>query len=240
MSEVGEAIRNHHRELLEALAAQVAALVEGRPEADPQALVGFLQEELLPHAVGEEEHLYPAVEPLVKAHGQATATMSVDHEFIENYVRQMREAADRLQRAEAEERPALERRLRHLALQLEAVLRVHLEKEERVYLPLFEAHLSEEEQQQVLDGMHAAYEEEAGQEGLPVVDVRQIPPPQRHPLIFRTFESLQPGEFFILVNDHDPKPLYYQFAFEREGQFTWEYLEEGPEVWRVRIGKTGG
>lgn len=70
------------------------------------------------------------------------------------------------------------------------------------------------------------------------LDVRQVPPPQRHPLIFQTFEALQPGEAFVLVNDHDPRPLYYQFRFEREGQFTWEYLEEGPEVWRVRVGKT--
>lgn len=159
MSQVSEAIRNHHRELLETLTSQVAALVEGRPEADPQALADFLQDELLPHAVGEEKHLYPAVEPLVKAHGRATATMSVDHEFIENYIRQIGETAEGLQRAGAEERPALERRLRHLALQLEALLRLHLEKEERVYLPLFEQHLSEEEQQQVLEGMHAAYEE---------------------------------------------------------------------------------
>ncbi|MFQ5856646.1 MAG: hypothetical protein ACE5LU_13500 [Anaerolineae bacterium] len=37
-----------------------------------------------------------------------------------------------------------------------------MEKEERVYLPLFEQHLSEEEQQRVLDGMHAAYEEDHG------------------------------------------------------------------------------
>ena len=42
----------------------------------------------------------------------------------------------------------------------------------------------------------------------------------------------------VLVNDHDPKPLYYQFSFERAGTFTWRYLEEGPEVWRVEIGKT--
>lgn len=69
------------------------------------------------------------------------------------------------------------------------------------------------------------------------VDVRQTPPPQRHPLIFQTFEDLQPGEAFILINDHDPKPLYYQFKFEREGQFTWDYLEKGPEAWRVRVGR---
>lgn len=70
-----------------------------------------------------------------------------------------------------------------------------------------------------------------------VIDVREIAPAQRHPLIFNTFEALQPGESFLLVNDHDPKPLYYQFKYERAGKFTWEYLEEGPLDWRVRIGK---
>jgi uncharacterized protein (DUF2249 family) len=72
-----------------------------------------------------------------------------------------------------------------------------------------------------------------------LLDVRQTPPAQRHPLIFQTFEALKPGEEFVLLNDHDPKPLYYQFKFEREGQFTWDYLEHGPEVWRVRIGRSG-
>ena len=72
----------------------------------------------------------------------------------------------------------------------------------------------------------------------PEVDVRDVPPKNRHPLIFQNFEALEPGEGFVLVNDHDPKPLYYQFSFEREGEFTWEYLEEGPDVWRVRIGKS--
>ena len=52
-----------------------------------------------------------------------------------------------------------------------------------------------------------------------------------------TFQALGPGEGFELVNDHAPKPLYYQFAAELPGRFTWEYLEQGPEMWRVRIGK---
>jgi uncharacterized protein (DUF2249 family) len=60
----------------------------------------------------------------------------------------------------------------------------------------------------------------------------------RHPLIFEKFEPLQPNQAFILVNDHNPKPRYYQFQAERTGQFTWEYLEEGPETWRVRIGRS--
>jgi uncharacterized protein (DUF2249 family) len=71
----------------------------------------------------------------------------------------------------------------------------------------------------------------------PRLDVRSEPPVRRHALIFETFEKLAPDAAFELVNDHDPKPLYYQLAAERPGTFTWEYLEEGPEVWRVRIGR---
>jgi uncharacterized protein (DUF2249 family) len=71
----------------------------------------------------------------------------------------------------------------------------------------------------------------------PVLDVRQLPPPQRHALIFATYEKLAGGEGFVLVNDHDPKPLYYQFQAERPGEVSWDYLEQGPDVWRVRIGR---
>ncbi len=72
-----------------------------------------------------------------------------------------------------------------------------------------------------------------------VLDVRSEPPARRHTLIFDTFEGLEVGSVFELVNDHDPKPLYYQFAAEQPGTFSWEYLEQGPLVWRVRIGRTG-
>lgn len=67
------------------------------------------------------------------------------------------------------------------------------------------------------------------------IDVRQITPRDRHPIIFQTFDALDKGEAFELVNDHDPKPLYYQFLHERPNQFVWEYLEQGPDVWRVSI-----
>jgi uncharacterized protein (DUF2249 family) len=70
-----------------------------------------------------------------------------------------------------------------------------------------------------------------------VVDVRQTPPAQRHPMIFGTFDGLEAGQSFELVNDHDPKPLYYQFQAEHTGEFEWEYLERGPETWRVSIKK---
>lgn len=70
------------------------------------------------------------------------------------------------------------------------------------------------------------------------LDVRVIPPREKHPTIFQTFDALQPGESFVLVNDHDPKPLRFQFEFEHAGEFRWEYLEQGPSRWRVAITKT--
>ena len=70
------------------------------------------------------------------------------------------------------------------------------------------------------------------------VDVRTIAPRDRHPLIFGAFHTLAPGGEFVLVNDHDPKPLYYQFQAELGEPFQWEYLESGPEVWKVRIGRS--
>lgn len=69
----------------------------------------------------------------------------------------------------------------------------------------------------------------------PIVDVRTIAPRDRHPLIFSTFKGLGASETMELVNDHDPKPLHYQFQAELPGKFSWEYLESGPDVWRVRI-----
>ena len=67
------------------------------------------------------------------------------------------------------------------------------------------------------------------------IDVRTIVPRERHPLIFTTFRSLNGGDAMEIVNDHDPKPLYYQMQAEQPGQFSWDYLENGPETWRVRI-----
>ncbi|MCF3944356.1 DUF2249 domain-containing protein [Oceanobacillus alkalisoli] len=69
------------------------------------------------------------------------------------------------------------------------------------------------------------------------VHAPDIPPKSRHIRIFWAFDKLEAGECMQLTNDHDPKPLYYQFLIEREGEFTWKYMEEGPDLWRVIIGK---
>lgn len=71
----------------------------------------------------------------------------------------------------------------------------------------------------------------------PELDVRNDVPARRHERIFETFAGLTPGTSFVLVNDHDPKPLYYQFAAEHADDVEWRPLEEGPDTWRIRIGR---
>ena len=70
------------------------------------------------------------------------------------------------------------------------------------------------------------------------LDVRSLAPPQRHSTILNQFQALKSGQKMELINDHDPKPLYYQFSAEFPNTFEWDYLEEGPKTWRVKITKT--
>ncbi len=70
------------------------------------------------------------------------------------------------------------------------------------------------------------------------LDVREIPHGRRHPRIFGTYARLAEGESFVLVNNHDPKPLRREFDTAYPGQFAWDYLEQGPARWRVRIGRS--
>lgn len=70
-----------------------------------------------------------------------------------------------------------------------------------------------------------------------VRDVRVTALAQRHETIFSSYETLELGAAFLLVKDHDPKPLRYQSELEHGGAFTWDYVESGPKVWRVPIGR---
>lgn len=69
-------------------------------------------------------------------------------------------------------------------------------------------------------------------------DVREIPGRIKHAQIFQRWTDLAIGEHFVLINDHDPIPLYYQFDGQFKGAFTWEYLQRGPEEFHVKITRT--
>jgi uncharacterized protein (DUF2249 family) len=64
-----------------------------------------------------------------------------------------------------------------------------------------------------------------------VIDVREIEPRFRHQIIGRLFENLTPEEALQLVVDH----ARHQFEMRYGERCRWTYLEEGPEVWRVRL-----
>ena len=75
------------------------------------------------------------------------------------------------------------------------------------------------------------------QELITFLDVTTLVPAQKHPTIFQLFDNLEPEAILEILNDHDPKPLYYQLLAERGNIFNWSYLEQGPEQWRVQIQK---
>ena len=70
-----------------------------------------------------------------------------------------------------------------------------------------------------------------------VFDVRPIPGRTKHAQIFQRWFDLPVGQYFVLLNDHDPVPLYYQFAAEFPEAFSWDYVQRGPEEFRVKITK---
>jgi uncharacterized protein (DUF2249 family)/iron-sulfur cluster repair protein YtfE (RIC family) len=236
MSTLTEAVRKHHQSLARTLEAHARGIGRSESQTEREAFVAFLQGDLIPHARSEERHLYPLVDELVRKYGRPTATMMVDHEFISDYISRIEQTVRELAtETDSERRAHLAQSLHDLALQLDAIVKLHLAKEERIYLPLITEHADEDRQRNVLHAVHESYEREKNGSGDRPLDVREVIPHERHALIFNTFAELKPGQAFVLINDHDPRPLYYQFQAEHTGQFSWDYLEQGPDVWRVRI-----
>lgn len=67
------------------------------------------------------------------------------------------------------------------------------------------------------------------------LDLCQVPKPQRHPLVFKRFDTLALGESFVLTTDHNPVLLDRELENTRPGQATWEHLNRGPVKYRIRI-----
>lgn len=123
----------------------------------------------------------------------------------------------------------------HAAQALSAVLRAVVDLDQNVLLPVLAelpgidlAELANDLRTLLGGGELAAAN---------VIDIRSIPHSQRHPRIFGRYVRLAPGDSFVLISNHDPKPLHREFAATYPGAFTWDYLESGPVQWRVRIGR---
>lgn len=70
-------------------------------------------------------------------------------------------------------------------------------------------------------------------EALPELDVQAIPHAVRHASIFGALESLRPAAGLIISATHDPVPLLMQVEQRHGDAFTAEYLDRGPERWRI-------
>ena len=55
--------------------------------------------------------------------------------------------------------------------------------------------------------------------------------------VINAFDSLPVGEKMVLINDTDPTHVFNQLEEKRMGKFEWEYIEEGPDVWKVSLAK---
>ena len=242
-AEVITMIKAHHGELTEHIDAQTNALLAaaegGDVTAEQEALSTWYRTELVPHALAEEDTLYRAGSTLT-ASALLVNAMIDEHKAIVAAIDELSTARTPLAAALA-------------ASSVRSLFAVHMVKENDLLLPALDA--AGLDLAALLDGMHDILGESqpvgqnadrggssaghAHQQAVsdPELDVRSEEPRRRHELILGTFVELPVGRGYVLVNDHDPKPLRYQFEVEYADQFSWEYLEEGPEVWRVRIGR---
>lgn len=73
-----------------------------------------------------------------------------------------------------------------------------------------------------------------------VIKVAEIDPRVRHTIIMQLFANLDAKSSLQLVSDHDPRPLRFQLESLHGSRCDWNYLEQGPDVWRVRLRYVAG
>src|SRR5206468_8890533 len=114
-----------------------SASTEALQDVVGQAYI-FLIHQLIPQAQAEEQVLYPTVGRLLRAL-EATDTMSRDHLEVIRLTEELE--ALRLHLFYAPLSESDEKALRRVLYGLYAITKLHLAKEEEIYLPLLEARL---------------------------------------------------------------------------------------------------
>lgn len=224
------AMLDHHAELRGTLEARVTALREAvRSGADHQrqlvAVREFVDGSVLPHASAEEGTLYPAAASHAPLLVQA---MTAEHRALAGRARALADAGSSVEALGFAEGFA-------------AVFAVHVDKENELLLPLLSrttgvslAELLQAMHQHIEEPEHVEHpdDDEAPEE----LDVRTLPHGGgRHEAIFARLDALRPGGRLVIVNDHDPRPLRFQLDAAWPGLYSWEYLQAGPQVWRIAI-----
>lgn len=138
MARPTEAFHAEHLELLDhvdhirATARDLPTLTAEERTARRDDILRFLREELVPHAAAEESFLYPKVSDVL-GDPRATATMRHDHVAIG-------ERIEALARAGITDTSTLQ----EVLFGLHALIAVHFEKEEQVYLPILDTEPEDE------------------------------------------------------------------------------------------------
>lgn len=247
-----ETVRSHHAELAGALTAKVSALSaavrNGRDATSARDdLAAWCASDLLPHARAEEKALYPAALAIPRSRMLVEA-MLAEHQVLIDLANRVARATDALEAVGA-------------ATALQTLFDSHLEKENDRVLPVL-AEASDVSLDELLKGMHEALEAdqaaaashdhghdhghghghsctcgEHDAEGDPELDTRLIPHAIRHATIFGALDAVRPGAGLVISASHDPLPLLAQIEQRTPGAFAIEYLERGPETWRLRFAR---
>jgi uncharacterized protein (DUF2249 family) len=72
---------------------------------------------------------------------------------------------------------------------------------------------------------------------IPTLDARVHQEENKDKIIIEAFDSLELGEQLLFINNNDSNTLFNQLEDQRFGKFEWEYIEEGPERWKVLLAK---
>ena len=252
-AEAVEAVVTHHAAMAGALAAHADRLLvaHGNEEAADarDELVHWAVTELLPHARAEERALYPLAAQLPEGR-LLIESMVGEHAVITGLVDQLRNA-DTPVRAAA------------IGSTLRVLFDSHMGKENDLVLPLV-AQAPGVSLADALRGMHELLDEgddhehahgthgaapgaadaahghscgcgEVDGPELPELDARAVPHAIRHATIFGALDAVRPGGGLVLVAPHDPLPLLKQVEQRHPGTFAVDYLERGPEAWRLRF-----
>lgn len=249
-----EAVTQHHAALAGALSLRTEALWTAASQRDPSGaeqarrdLVDWCERELVPHALAEEQAMYPAARATVEGRLLVEAMLG-EHVVITGLLREVADSSDLLRAAAS-------------AAALRAVFDSHLTKENDLVVPLL-AHTPGVSIAELLGGMHQLLGGSAGAgavqpeelttgcgghacscgevdgDGYPELDVRSVPHAIRHATIFGALESVQAGAGLELVAPHDPLPLLDQVNQRWPGRFSVAYRERGPQAWRLTLVRT--
>jgi uncharacterized protein (DUF2249 family)/iron-sulfur cluster repair protein YtfE (RIC family) len=256
-----DAVVQHHAAMagtLSALAERLVVATDNEQAATARdELVHWSVTELVPHAKAEESVLYPL------AHQDGSARLLVDamlveHELILGLVEQL-QGADTAVRA-----AALATALRvafesHLAKENDQILPLLAAAPgvsvatalDGMHALLGEADANDEHAAIGETAANATSRDETSSQGhghggacgcgevdgpeLPELDARAVPHAIRHATVFGALDAVRPGGGLVLVAPHDPLPLLKQIEARTPGVFEVDYLERGPEAWRLRF-----